>query len=388
MNYLSKIGLLHSLLNMQYPLFIKVFISSSYFFICLIISFDYKLSFLFFKRVLLRNDLKSESRRLVWIIKKKSSIIPDPTDLMFDFCDGLNFKEVETLKSFFIRSKKPLFNIYNELDLLKIFAHENNNNQFNFKSNTSLSEKFKKQYFAVKKFLNMRNIQKYNIPKIKKNKFSDKKSGISSSKAQKVLIDIFNLFKKNKIEWFAISGTFLGFVREKSFLGHDLDIDIGVMSNEISFEKVINILNKNQIFKISKIEYQKYFFNKNEFSKKPTFARIIHKNGINIDLYFHFTRGNYIFHGTSSILWKNTIFTLSTYKIYDIYIKGPAKSDLYLSETYGDWKKEKIDYDFHRDMLSLKGAPNHLGLEYLLRRKLYCGKDSEEQLYSIEKLIF
>ena len=117
MNYLSKIGFLHSLLNMQYPIFIKVFISLVYFFICLIITFNYKLSFLFFKRVLLRNDLKSESRRLVWIIKKKSSIIADPTDLMFDFCDGLNFKEVEIIKNFFIKSKKPLFNIYNELDL-------------------------------------------------------------------------------------------------------------------------------------------------------------------------------------------------------------------------------------------------------------------------------
>ncbi len=387
MNYLSKIGFLHSLLNMQYPIYIKFFISLAYFFICLIISFDYKLSCLFFKRVLLGNDLKSESRRLVWIIKKKSSIIADPADLMFDFCNGLNFKEVQILKSFFIKSKKPLFNIYNELDLLKIFAHENNN-QFNSKSNISLSEKFKKQYFIVKKFLNMRNIQKYNIPKIKKNKFSDKKFGISSSKAQKVLIDICNLFKKNKIEWFAISGTFLGFVRQKSFLSHDLDIDIGVMSNETSFEKVINILKNNQIFKISKIEYQKYFFNKNECFKKPTFARIIHKNGINIDLYFHFISGNYIFHGTSSILWKNTLFELSSYKIYDIYIKGPAKSGLYLSETYGDWKKEKMDYDFHRDMLSLKGAPNHLGLEYLLRRKLYCGKDSEEELSILEKLIF
>ena len=87
-------------------------------------------------------------------------------------------------------------------------------------------------------------------------------------------------------------------------------------------------------------------------------------------------------------MWENTLFEFATYKIYGIYIKGPANSDLYLSETYGDWKKEKIDYDFHRDMLSLKGAPNHLGLEYLLRRKLYCGKDSEEELSILEKLIF
>ena len=39
MNYLSKIGFLHSLLNMQYPIYIKFFISLAYFFICLIIKF-------------------------------------------------------------------------------------------------------------------------------------------------------------------------------------------------------------------------------------------------------------------------------------------------------------------------------------------------------------
>ena len=161
-----------------------------------------------------------------------------------------------------------------------------------------------------------------------------------------------------------------------------------MISNEESFERIKNILKKNHIFKISKIEYQKYFFNKNHYFKKPTFARIIHKNGINVDLYFHFIRGNSIFHGTSSILWKNTLFELSNYKIYGITIKGPSNSDLYLSETYGDWKNEKIDYDFHRDMLSLKGAQNHLGLEYLLRRKLYCGKDPKEEISSLEKLIF
>ena len=127
---------------------------------------------------------------------------------------------------------------------------------------------------------------------------------------------------------------------------------------------------------------------KNHFLTRPTFARIIHKNGINIDLYFHFINGNYIYHGTSTILWKNTIFDLCDYKIYGLKIKGPADSDLYLTETYGDWRKEKINYDFHRDMLSLEGAPNFLGLEYLLRRKLYCGEESRENLSSIEELIF
>ena len=86
-------------------------------------------------------------------------------------------------------------------------------------------------------------------------------------------------------------------------------------------------------------------------------------------------------------MWKNTLFELKKYMIYGMKIKGPANSNLYLTETYGDWTKEKLNYDFHRDMLTLDGALNYLGLEYLLRRKLYCGKESNENLSVLEKLL-
>ena len=387
MKYLSKIGFLHSLLNRQYPIFLRFFISLAYFFICLIISFDYKLSFLFFKRVLLRNDLKSESRRLVWIIKKKSSIIADPTDLMFDFCNGLNLQEFAILKSNFLKSINSSENEYSDIDLLKIFAYEINYFK-DYKSKGIPFEKFKAQYYKVKKSLNHKKISRNNlISKINKRKFSKKTRGISAKKAQKVLIDINHLFKKNNFEWFPISGTFLGFIRQNSFLRHDIDIDIGLMSNKISFEKLKNVLEKSHIFEISKIEYQRSFFNKNDYLNRPTFARVIHKNGINVDLYLHFKEGDFIYHGTSSILWKNNPFDLCNFKIYGLNIKVPSNSDLYLSETYGDWVNEKINYNFHRDMLSVRGAQNYLGLEYLLRRKLYCGKVSGEQISMLEELM-
>ena len=40
------------------------------------------------------------------------------------------------------------------------------------------------------------------------------------------------------------------------------------------------------------------------------------------------------------------------------------------------------------EICCLEGAPNFLGLEYLLRRKLYCGEESKENLSSLEELIF
>ena len=86
-------------------------------------------------------------------------------------------------------------------------------------------------------------------------------------------------------------------------------------------------------------------------------------------------------------MWKNTVFELNEYKIYGLKVKGPKNANLYLKETYGDWRKEKLNYNFHRDMISLTGTKNFLGLEYLLRRKLYCGKYNQEELTKIEKLL-
>ena len=148
MNYLSRIGIVHYLLNKQYPIFIRFVFSALFFFTSFLITLDFKLSSLFFKRVLLRNDLKSESRRLVWILKRKISVITEKTDLMFDFCNGLNLEELAILKSSFLKSIYTSENIYSEIDLLKIFAYEINYFK-DSKSNNISFDKFKGQYYKV-----------------------------------------------------------------------------------------------------------------------------------------------------------------------------------------------------------------------------------------------
>ncbi len=51
-------------------------------------------------------------------------------------------------------------------------------------------------------------------------------------------------------------------------------------------------------------------------------------------------------------------------------------------------EKKKKKYNYHRDMNSLSGANNYLGIEYLLRVKLFCGRDNQEKLDFLEKLLF
>ena len=184
MNYLSRIGFVHFLLNRQYPIFIRFIFSTLFFFTSFLITLDYKLSFLFFKRVFLRNDLKSESRRLVWILKRKILVIPEKTDLMFDFCNGLNLEEFAILKNNFLKSINSCVNVYSEIDLLKIFAYEINYFK-DTKSNSIPFEKFKDQYHKVKKSINHKKINRnYLISKINQRKFS-KKTRILAHKGSK-----------------------------------------------------------------------------------------------------------------------------------------------------------------------------------------------------------
>ena len=385
-NYFKKLGLFHWLLNRPYSKFSRFFIGLLFFIICIIIFFDFRLGNLFFIRVLINNDLKSESRRLIWCLKKSYLPISLKTDIMFDFCSGLNLNELNKIKNVLKRLKNSKKDIFYEIDLLKILAYECDfliENKDNI-SISKLSKKFTSQYLKVKNYLEKMPAKKILKPH---NKLSKKNIGIDSLKAKKVLLDLACLFELNKIKWFVLAGTFLGFIREKSFLRHDLDIDIGLMSEDVSLAQIKEVLRKSPLFEISKIEYQKYFLSANNFLNKPTFARIIHKNGITLDIFWHFLEGNKIYHGTSSILWKNTPFELNEYEVYGLKVKGPKNANLYLKETYGNWRKEKLNYNFHRDMISLTGTINFLGLEYLLRRKLYCGKYNQEELTKIEKLL-
>ena len=87
--------------------------------------------------------------------------------------------------------------------------------------------------------------------------------------ARKTLIDINDFFSYIGSSWFVIAGTFLGFVREKSFLKHDLDLDIGVFESDLNLNTFLKKINQNKKFKISRIEYQKEYQDKNKFIRRP-----------------------------------------------------------------------------------------------------------------------
>lgn len=61
------------------------------------------------------------------------------------------------------------------------------------------------------------------------------------------LTDMADILDKNDIHYFLSSGTALGCHREKKFIEHDPDIDLGVFES-VSFTNILNIVNESDKF--------------------------------------------------------------------------------------------------------------------------------------------
>ena len=126
-------------------------------------------------------------------------------------------------------------------------------------------------------------------------------------------------------------------------------------------------------FVIRKIDYlyegvfkNDTFISNNE--KKPVLLKIIHKTGLNIDLFIHYPDGNIIWHGSSYHRWENKIFNLKTYLLYDLEVFGPDNSDLYLTENYGDWRTPVTNFHFNTGTPNLSIIKNPSSIAMFVKR--------------------
>ncbi|WP_172663967.1 hypothetical protein [Campylobacter ornithocola] len=158
-----------------------------------------------------------------------------------------------------------------------------------------------------------------------------KKSKMVKQDAINALRDIKIIFDNANIDFFLVSGTFLGCIREGDFIGHDYDIDIGIWSEDYSNEI------KNKI-----LEYGVFIqYDLNWIGG----LKLKHVNGIKIDIFLHFREYDKIYHQGEVVKWYNTTLQLQKYNFIGDEYYGFKDFDKYLSENYGDWKAKKADFD-------------------------------------------
>jgi tetratricopeptide (TPR) repeat protein len=169
--------------------------------------------------------------------------------------------------------------------------------------------------------------------KISRNKPA--RSAFSRKNAEKALLDIKNILDHHKIEFFLVSGTLLGCVREGCILSHDKDADIGLWDNNKP-EDIQALLRTSGLFYL-------------QASRSQHVIRVKHVNGTAIDVFFHYREPNDYWHGGVKLKWSNTPFQLISHPFLGTHFNIPDDYDLYLKENYGEWRVPREHFDSSTD---------------------------------------
>lgn len=171
--------------------------------------------------------------------------------------------------------------------------------------------------------------QLLNNKPVDQNKFVSNK--FSSKYGEKALLSLKKVFDENNINFFLVSGTLLGCIRESRLLRHDKDADVGIWDDQ-NHGVTENVLRKSGLFYI-------------QTSRTPHTIRAKHVNGTAIDIFIHYREPENYWHGGVKLKWSNTPFKLTKYQFLGQHFYIPENYDLYLKENYGNWRVPKIEFD-------------------------------------------
>ncbi|TQR61346.1 LicD family protein [Campylobacter troglodytis] len=172
---------------------------------------------------------------------------------------------------------------------------------------------------------------------LREKKALKRKKHLSKADAKEALQDLDATLKKEGIEMFFISGLFLGLIREKNFISHDYDLDLGVFESDL--EKLRDIFIKSKVFLISDEGFFKGL-------------KLLHINGAKIDLFVHYEEEGKVYHDGHFTRWSNSPFKLIEREFLGQNYLSPKDKHLYLSENYGaDYlvPKNSLNYNTYLD---------------------------------------
>ena len=187
-------------------------------------------------------------------------------------------------------------------------------------------------------------LQIFKEEKQKKDQTKAKDATFSSSAAGQALQALQEAVAPSGQKVFLVSGTLLGYAREGKVLGHDKDIDVGILGWINQFDVLGAILNSRN--------FQIYI---ETFAKKETYiVPVMHiATGIAIDVFFyHPEDGKYItgIQHTFGYLQRFafTPFDLQPIDFLGAKLYAPSDIDLNLQENYGSgWPISDPDYISH-----------------------------------------
>ena len=163
--------------------------------------------------------------------------------------------------------------------------------------------------------------------------------------AKSNLKEMTDAIKSLELRYFLTDGTLLGAMREKDFIGHDLDIDFGVFAEEIDIEKLRVLRGELESAGFELVHSYGDFINNYQLT--------FQKRSINVDLFFYREfEDKYIFHAfwngkpITYFYKKDIIGGLSEMEFLGDIYSAPEIPEKLLEAKYGEWKKQETKWDW------------------------------------------
>ena len=172
---------------------------------------------------------------------------------------------------------------------------------------------------------------------------------------KKTLEDMSNILEEHNINYFLSHGTSLGCHREKKFIEHDTDIDLGVLEDE-NFEFIKNIVEKS-----SKFKYLNGYPTNNSVLNYTEICFIHKETNIKVDIFKFYKKGNkymsMAYNGKCSFKPRKRCEWIDPINLIKMNFLGRSYNvpDMnYIKSHYGeDWYIPKIEsYDEKKSIIN------------------------------------
>lgn len=205
------------------------------------------------------------------------------------------------------------------------------------------------------------------------------------------LHDIAAILPLDRWPWYVMSGTFLGLHREGGFLDHDYDIDLGINAEQINVDALLACLRQQTLFAMKKsdshVEVVRDGEGRRQLKKQLSLIKLIHPNGLHLDIFIHYTEGGICWHGSIIHRWENTPFELVRREMEGVPVNAPADAELYLSENYGDWRTPITDFDCTTGTPNLVVSRNFISLALFVKRFAYFNEYDPQQATKLRRTL-
>src|SRR5690554_6688263 len=320
------------------------------------------------RREFVRDDFRLAFRRAAWFARHifpKLDFFEDP---FFDFTMETNAGQRRELERFVNRYRKKLSRSAYLSDMLYIRAA-------NIHGQLEEASQGLYPHDAVIEFYDNADevlAALASPPPADEQSGKERKDDFSKTDAVTALKDLAETLPLERWPWYVVSGTFLGLHRDGGFLAHDYDIDVGIHGEQISVDDLVELLAASPRFVTKKVDLHIEITQDDEgllhLVKVPALVKLIHENGLNLDVFIHYTENGRCWHGSIIHRWENSPFELEKRELEGVPVYAPKDADRYLTENYGDWRTPVKEFDCTTGTPNLVVSRNFLSVALFLKR--------------------